>query len=184
MAFLDMRISFNADIRSLQNIDVQIARGVLAPAFKRIEEDVKKEFNRVFTERRSDARWPKNSPKYVATDPLKKSNLPLTRTGRLQKTLTTLSGPGLRVRRGPNYLTIRRAGTALNYLNFSLRGRKLKADRKIPKRDPFATMITRKGRIKKPFKQRWEGFLFSEMQSYIRERFSVALTAPRRGRRR
>ena len=175
-----MQVNFNANFETLKNIDKAINAGVLRPSFKIIENEIQEEFWKVFNNFRSDRKWAPNSRKYIFTDPLKNVPFPMWRTGQLRNTLIGLKGPGLRVRRGDNYLTIRRAGTKLNYLNFSLRGSKVKSERKIPIRDPFATLITRKGQIKKLWKDRWEKLLAHNMSLYIMERFEVALTRPRR----
>ena len=182
MALLGLQVRFDATLADLINVDKAIKQGVLKQGFKKIENSIEEEFKEVFAESKSDKKWKPNQPKYVKYDKQKIGNKPLIRTGQARSQLTKLSGSGVRVRRGPNYLTISATKRLLNYLNFSLRGNKNIKLRKIPVRDPFASMITVRGRIKKPFKQTWEGYLLDEIRKYVSGIFSVSITAGRRRR--
>ena len=180
MALLNLNVRFDASLENLINIDKAIARGVLRPAFKKVEKSIEKEFKNVFATGRSDKKWKSNNPKYVKYDKEKKSNEPLVRTGRTRDQLTNLTGSGVRVRRGNNYISVRPTASMLKYLNFSLRGKKNIKLRRVPIRDPFASMVTARGRIKKPFKDLWEGYVLEEIRRYVSGIFSASITQTRR----
>ena len=200
-------IDFKGPVVELERANLQINKGALRPAFRRMIADYRRIMAETYASQRTPGyRWPPNSPTYIRDDRYKGANPPGVRTGANRRAHVQGKGPG-----AVEQITDRGfvVGSSLRYGNFSAAGprrprgrsgpvldtftqtfdrsrqRRGVRDRRVPVRDPLLALYTPATRaIRKRIRERWQGYILDEMEGIITDQTSLRIARPRRSRRR
>ena len=199
-------VDFKGPIVELERANLQVNRGALRPAFRRMIEDYREIMRTTYATRRTPGyRWPPNSRTYIRDDRYKKNNPPGVRTGANRRAHVEGKGPGA-IEHITNTGFV--VGSTLRYGNFSAAGprrptgrsgpvvdqftqtfdrsaeRRGVRDRRVPVRDPLLAIYTpATRRIRKRIRERWQGYLVEAISDHITDQTSIGINRPRRQRR-